>query len=181
MYMTIKKKIILYLKLKIRGEMAPELLIERGMKIGKNSDFGDKCVIDQTFCWLISIGENVTVSNHVSFIAHDASFQYILGYTKIGKIIVENNVFIGARSLILPGVTIGESAIVAAGSVITKDIPPFEVWGGNPAKKLCDVYELGKKYHENISFDSSYYKDRDRKKYAEVEAALEKSRFVFIH
>ena len=50
------------------------------------------------------------------------------------QIIIQDNVWIGFNSIVLKGVTIGEGAVVAAGSVVTKDVPPFAVVGGNPAK-----------------------------------------------
>jgi len=58
-----------------------------------------------------------------------------------GPIIVEDDVWIGARSLILSGVTIGKGAIVAAGSVITKNVPPYSIVGGNPAKIIRFRFE----------------------------------------
>lgn len=54
-------------------------------------------------------------------------------------IVISNNVFIGGFSIILKGVSIGENSIVAAGSVVSKDIPPNEIWGGNPAKLIRKV------------------------------------------
>lgn len=51
-------------------------------------------------------------------------------------IVIEDDVFIGAHSIILKGVNIGQGAIIAAGSVVTKSIPAYETWGGNPAKKI---------------------------------------------
>ena len=56
-----------------------------------------------------------------------------------GKIVIEDWAYIGSQSLIMPGVTIGEGALVAAGSVVTKSVPPRTVVGGNPAKVLCTV------------------------------------------
>lgn len=53
---------------------------------------------------------------------------------KTASIVIEDNVFIGARSIICKGVTIGARSIIAAGSVVVKDVPSDEVWGGNPAK-----------------------------------------------
>ena len=58
---------------------------------------------------------------------------------KTKRILIENNVFVGTRSLILKGVHIGENSVVGAGSVVTKSIPPNEIWAGNPAKKVGDV------------------------------------------
>lgn len=58
---------------------------------------------------------------------------------KTKPICFRENCFIGAHSIILKGVTIGKESIVAAGSVVVKDVPDYEVWGGNPAKKIRDV------------------------------------------
>lgn len=52
---------------------------------------------------------------------------------------IEDKAWIGCRSIILKGVTIGEGAIIAAGSVVTKDIPPYTIYGGSPARYLADV------------------------------------------
>ena len=64
-----------------------------------------------------------------------------LGYTKIGCIDVKDNVFIGARALIMPGVTIGENSIVAAGSVVTKEVRPSTVVVGNPSRNIMNNKE----------------------------------------
>lgn len=62
-------------------------------------------------------------------------------YDAFGKIIVEDWVYIGAGSQIMPGVIIGEGALVAAGSIVTKSVPAGMVVGGNPAKVICSVDE----------------------------------------
>ncbi len=72
----------------------------------------------------------MTFSNNVQLITHDSSLYDFIHRTKLGMIIIDDWVFIGARTLILPGVHIGEGAIVAAGSLVTKNIPSMEVWGG---------------------------------------------------
>ena len=67
-----------------------------------------------------------------------------------GKVVIEDWAYIGAYSQIMPGVTIGEGALVAAGSVVTKSVPPHTVVGGNPAIYICttkDFYERNKKYN----------------------------------
>ncbi|MEE1127384.1 MAG: acyltransferase [Acutalibacteraceae bacterium] len=61
-----------------------------------------------------------------------------------------NNCFIGARSTIMPGVTIGNSCIVASGSVVTKDIPNGEVWGGVPAKFIKTVHDYAENLYDNM-------------------------------
>ena len=62
-----------------------------------------------------------------------------------GKVIIEDWVYIGTGSQILPGVTIGEGSLVAAGSIVTKSVPPGMVVGGNPAKVLCSVKDYVEK------------------------------------
>ena len=73
---------------------------------------------------------------------------------KFGKIIVEDGVFIGANSTIMPSVRIGTGSIIAACSCVTKDIPAGEVWGGVPAKRICTVQEYADKlYAISLSYD----------------------------
>ena len=56
-------------------------------------------------------------------------------------VVVDDDVWIGTGSIILSGVHIGQGSIVAAGSVVTKDIPPYEIWGGNPAVKIRNRFD----------------------------------------
>lgn len=58
---------------------------------------------------------------------------------KSKKVIIEDNVFIGMESIILKGVTIGENSIIGAGSIVSKNIPPNQIWGGNPAKFIKNL------------------------------------------
>lgn len=113
-----------------------------GVKIGEGTQIQFEVVIDYSHYWLIEIGSNVTIAPRVHLIAHDASTKHSLGYTRIGKIKIGNNVFIGAGSIILPGVNIGENSIVAAGSLVNSSIEPNSVYGGNPARKLMELEEF---------------------------------------
>lgn len=96
--------------------------------------------------WMITLGNDVHITSEVRFITHDGGTLPLrkeipdLEITK--PIVVGDDVFIGVRSLILPGVTIGSRSIVAAGSVVTRNIPSGEVWGGVPAHfiKTTDEY-----------------------------------------
>lgn len=90
-------------------------------------------------------------------ITHDASTKRILGYTLIGHIYIEENVFIGARSTILPNVKIGENSIVGAGSIVTSDVPPNVVVAGSPARVLMTIDEYISKRKEQ--FDKGYQFD----------------------
>lgn len=89
----------------------------------------------------ITIGDNVLIGSGCLITdsdAHPINWDDRLydrnDKIKISPIVIKDNVFIGARSIILKGVTIGECSVIGAGSVITKDIPPYSLVGGNPAK-----------------------------------------------
>ncbi len=115
--------------------------------------------------WLISIGNHVTISFDCAFITHDGAtwvFRETEPYknvVKFGRISIGNNSFVGARSTILPNVHIGNDAIIAAGSVVTKSIPDGEVWGGVPARKITTTLEYAEKCKINTpDYDLENYK-----------------------
>lgn len=123
------EKLVKKMKYKVRGITPVEELVKCGMSVGTDFWYGDNCRFDWSFPWLITIGNNVTLSHDVDIIAHDASLQKCLHVTKLAQVIIEDNVFIGANSTILPGVKIGVNSIVGAMSLVNKNIPPNEVWG----------------------------------------------------
>ena len=138
-------KIINFLRYRFRKFLMEEKTIDdyikRGLKIGIGCDIKDNVILDYGACNLITIGNNVTIAPQAYLLAHDASTKRDLGYTKIGLINIKDNVFIGARALIMPGVTVGENSIVAAGAVVTKDVPPNTVVAGNPAQVITTKEE----------------------------------------
>lgn len=107
--------------------------------------------------WMITLGNNVHITSEVRFITHDGGTLPLrkevpdLEITK--PIVVGDDVFIGVRSIIMPGVTIGNRCIIAAGSIVTKSVPDNQVWGGIPAHfiKSTDDY-LKKLMHESLHF-----------------------------
>lgn len=131
-------KIFNYLRARFRKFINEEHWLEdylkMGMTMGNECEIQPGLIVDHSHCWLIEIKNRVTIAPYVYLLAHDASTKKFLGYTKIGKIILEDDCFIGARSIIMPGVTIGAKSIVAAGSVVTKSVEPNSIVGGNPAK-----------------------------------------------
>lgn len=135
---------------RLRGEYTTEKLIKMGMKVGKNFGRLNGVILDPSHCWLIEIGDNVTMAPRVHILCHDASTKVHLGYTKIGKVTIGNNVFIGAESVVLPNVKIGNNVIIGANSTITKDIPDNSVAVGNPAKVICSLEEYLQKQKENM-------------------------------
>lgn len=84
----------------------------------------------------ITIGNNVSLSMGVWIwtMEHDPQDSYY--QAKGGPVVIEDYAWISCRVVILPGVTIGQGAVVAAGAVVTKDVPPYEIVGGVPAKVI---------------------------------------------
>jgi maltose O-acetyltransferase len=125
---------------KVRSKLSgvPDLaaLEQRGLRLGRNVHVQGGVIIDHSHCWLISLGDGCTLAPNVHLIAHDASTKRHLGYTRIGRVDIGRDVFVGAGSIVLPGVTIGDRAIVAAGSVVTDDVAPGTIVGGNPARPI---------------------------------------------
>ena len=109
-------------------------LVSRGLTVGRNLSMLEGAWIDSSHCHHITIGDDVTLSRGVRVLAHDASTKRHLSYTRIGKVDIGDRTFIGAGSIILPGVRIGRDVIVGAGSVVTRDIPDRSVAHGNPAR-----------------------------------------------
>lgn len=126
---------------RLRADHTTEYLISMGMKVGKNFNRLNGVILDPAHCWLIEIGDNVTLAPRVHILAHDASLVHYLGYAKIGRVVIGNNVFIGAESVVLPNVKIGDDVIVGANSTVTKDLESGYVYVGSPAKKICSVEE----------------------------------------
>jgi acetyltransferase-like isoleucine patch superfamily enzyme len=123
-----------------------------GMKVGKNTKIFRKCYLQKLsgisignncvigfFCRLngkgpLTIGNNVNISSET--IMETGSHDFVTFESIFKPIIIKDNVWIGTRAMILQGVTIGEGAVVAAGSVVTKDVEPFTIVAGTPARVI---------------------------------------------
>lgn len=86
----------------------------------------------------IFIGNNVAITAVVKILTHYLDPSQKGRIFRIGEVHIEDDVFIGVNVIICNSVTIGKGSIVGAGSVVTKDIPPYQVWAGNPAKFIKD-------------------------------------------
>ena len=121
------------------------------VEIQKKAFIGTDCKISSHsfICEGVTIGNRVFIGHNVTFINDkypaatnpDGSMQTDADWSVV-PIVVEEGVSIGSSVTVLCGVTIGKNSVVGAGSVVTKDIPPFQVWAGNPARFLKNV-ELG--------------------------------------
>jgi len=138
-------------------------LISRGLSIGEGTKITDidSVFFDPSHCYLISIGRGCIIAPNVRFIAHDASTKPFLNFTKYAGIEVKDHSFIGDSAIILPGATIGPRSIVAAGAVVTRDVPPDTIAAGNPAKVISRLDEylakIGGIAQGKRVFDESYY------------------------
>ena len=171
-------KIKEYIKKKLTGEIPTDELIKLGLKVGYNFNRLEGCIIDPGHCWLIEIGNNVTLAPRVHILAHDASTKKFIDYTKIGNVTIGNDVFIGAGSIILPNVKIGNNVIIGAGSVVVKDIKDNTVVAGNPASKICSTDKYIKKNKDNMTkvaiYDESWQIGNiNESKKVEMKKALE--------
>jgi len=151
--LTFFKKIVKR-ALGIRNENTIERLKKKGLKVGTDFYMQQGCIIDESHSYHIEIGNQVSLAPNVHILAHDASTWWFLEHTKIRNTKIGNRVFIGAGSIIMPGVTIGNEVIIGAGSVVTKDVPDNCIFAGNPATFMqhTDAYiarEKGKMNSEN--------------------------------
>lgn len=129
-------------------KLRPWILKKIGVSMGKNVFIGAQVYIDSGHANLITIDDNVHITARCLLLCHqrDISNYYIgddaskLKY-KLGKIHIAKGVMVGMNTIIMPGVTIGEGAIIGAYSLVTKDIPPWTIATGRPAKVVKNIPE----------------------------------------
>lgn len=124
-------------------EQMSQLIISRiragGGSVGENVDILSS-TIDLGEPYMISIGDNVTLTT-MRLLTHDASTKKALGYTKVGRVDIGSDVFVGAGCIILPNTRIGNKVIVGAGSIVASDIPDNSVACGSPCRVVCTYDE----------------------------------------
>jgi acetyltransferase-like isoleucine patch superfamily enzyme len=121
-----------------------------GVRVGDGCRiFGNPRVVFGTEPYLVSLGNHVTIASGTRFITHDGGVRVFRenqpNIDLFGPIRLGNNVFVGFNVLMLPGVTIGDTCVVGAGSVVTRSIPPGTVAAGCPAHPLKSVEEYWQK------------------------------------
>lgn len=123
----------------------------KGLRFRSNSH------IDTLFPELIEIGDDFISAPGSIILAHDASLLLHTNKIRAQKTIIGNNVFLGANSVILPGVRIGDNVIVGSGSIVTHDVPENTVVAGNPAKVICSVNDyIAKSQDRGVLYDVSF-------------------------
>ena len=158
---------------RLRGEYTTEKLVSMGMTVGKNFKRLNGVILDPGHCWLIEIGDNVTMAPRVHVLCHDASTKQFLDYTKIGRVTIGDNVFIGAESVILPGVTVGNNVIIGANSTVTHDIPENSVAVGSPARVICSLDEYLAKERVRMETAPCYGEDYTLRQNVSMEKRLQ--------
>lgn len=122
-------------------KIRPKILKSIGCHVGKDIFIGDHVVVDSGHADMIFIEDHVHIAGGSRLLCHQRDLEHYfqgddyakLGY-KIKPIFLKKGCLIGMESFVMPGVTVGEGAIVGAGSLVTKDIPAWTIATGRPAK-----------------------------------------------
>lgn len=116
----------------------------RDISFGNRVQLGENCIIACD----IEFGNDILCAHNVAFTGKDDHTYNIAGTPMWDaprgdstKTYVGNDIWIGQGAIIMGGVRLGDGCIIASGAVVTKDVPPCEIWGGNPAKKIKDRFE----------------------------------------
>ncbi|AFI30077.1 MULTISPECIES: heptaprenylglyceryl phosphate O-acetyltransferase [Bacillus] len=108
------------------------------MKVGKQTSFALMVMPDIMFPENISVGTNTIIGYNTTILAH----EYLIQEYRIGKVLIGDEVMIGANTTILPGVEIGDGAVVSAGTLVHKDVPDGAFVGGNPMRIIYTKEEM---------------------------------------
>jgi acetyltransferase-like isoleucine patch superfamily enzyme len=117
---------------------------KRGVKIGKNVHWGTQIIVDYPFPNFVVVEDGASIAGSVFFLTHCKPMKYHEGFVEsyVAPIIVHKHAWIALNVTLMPGVEVGEGAIVSAGSIVSKSIPPFTVAQGNPAQVVADIAEM---------------------------------------
>ena len=127
---------------RLRGEVDVDALVELGLQIGSNVYIAPWVLIDPVAAYLISIGDGCRLAPRAHILAHDATSREALGFTRLAPVHIGCRVFVGADTLVLPGVTIGDDCVIGAGSLVSSDIPAGSLAVGRPARVVGDSHEF---------------------------------------
>ncbi|MFP7297286.1 acyltransferase [Neobacillus niacini] len=116
-----------------------------GLKVGEETSFALMVMLDVMFPEKISVGRNTVIGYNTTILAH----EYLIKEYRLGPVNIGSEVMIGANSTILPGVTIGDGAIVSAGTLVHKDVPAGAFVGGNPMRIIYSKEEMDKRWADD--------------------------------
>lgn len=136
----------------------------RGVNIGKNVHWGTDITIDPPYPYFLTVEDGVSLAGNNYVLTHNKplDFHKVCSESYVAPVVIRKNAWIAVNVTILPGVEIGEGSIVAAGSVVTKDIPPLVMAAGIPAKVIKDMAEQLRSNYSTQEFDNllEYRKNR---------------------
>ena len=129
-------------------KLRPILIRKMGCHVGNNTFFGDYVRMDTSYANMIYIGDYTHITSGCRLLCHQRDLTGYcvgdnaadLGY-KTGEIHIGKGVMVGMETIIMPGVTIGDGAIIGAGSIVTRDIPAWTIATGRPAKVVKEIPE----------------------------------------
>lgn len=124
--------------LPLRGHQRWKLVKKGGVNVIGPCWIYRNVYFDSVAPHLITIGKGVTITQDTTILTHYLDPTKKGRNYNLGRVIIEEDAFIGCNVVICNSVTIGQGAIVGAGSIVTKDIPPYQVWAGNPARYIKD-------------------------------------------
>lgn len=141
-YSIVSLKIRYFFLKRIAKNVGKNVNIEQHVVFGEEFEIGDNSTVGfrSDIYGPVKIGKDVMIGPEVAIYTHNHKHDEIdipmikQGYTENKPVYIEDNVWIGRRVLIMPGVCIGTGSIVAAGTVVTKNVEPYSIVGGNPAK-----------------------------------------------
>ena len=121
------------------GSLRCILLRLAGINVGKNTHIGGRNIFDSIRPDLINIGDDTTISVQCVIVSHFVKQKINRREWSFGEVNIGRNVYLGANVIICQPVSIGDNSAVAAGAVVTKDIPDGEMWGGVPARFIKKI------------------------------------------
>ena len=125
-------------KLPIRGHQRLKFVKMGGVNVKGPCLIYRNVYFDSTAPHLITIEKGVTITQNTTILTHFFDPEQKGRMFRLGKVHICEDAFIGCNVVICNAVTIGKGAVVGAGSIVTKDIPPYQVWAGNPARYIKD-------------------------------------------
>lgn len=139
------------------GRFTPSLRVKNflyrnflGMKLGKQTSLALMVMPDTMFPERITIGDNSVIGFNTTILAH----EYLIEEYRLGDVVIGSNVMVGANSTILPGVTIGDGAIVSAMTLVHRDVPAGCLAGGNPMQIIYTKEQMQERRRQDAFFKS---------------------------
>lgn len=136
----------------------------RGVRIGKNVHIGTYVNMDLPYPYFIAVEDGVSLAGSITILAHNKPLEYHKNVSPsyIAPVVIRKNAWVAVNVTLLPGVEIGEGAIVASNSLVNKDVPPMTLYGGIPAKFIKDLSEKLKDNYTPEEFERLLKERKER-------------------